>query len=314
MTEIFKPVVLESDGILGRLPDGSIVNIGGTSHNTFTVGGKGILLEDGSTTGGGSALSLNQAYINSVPENGEVRIKLTSGKDFTITDLLSNAFFKVDAETGKVSITGDLEVLGTSSVINTVIQDSDHWLISPKSGTTTALKIQPDPGVIPIVDIISVRKIFGAAPVLRLDKDGNLILTQNLNVGGLINNIDIVQLKSNLDLHLAGQTGYRHMADDVDILPIPSLTGATNVQEALEQISTKVSSSGSGMMGYEHIQAAPALQWAVVHNKATLRLTVTIYDDDLEMILPDNVVIVNGNTVNIYFSHPVSGRAILILF
>lgn len=315
MTDIFKPVILEDDGVFGRLPNNAIINIGGTVGPSFTVGGRGVLFDDGtSSTGSSSNLSLNQVYINSSPEDGEARIKLAAGKDFAITDLLNNLFFKVDAETGKVTISGDVEILGSSTIIDTVIQDSDHWLISPKAGTTTALKIQPDAGVVPIVDLVSIRKVFGGLPVVRVDKDGNLILSQNLQVSGLINGVDVAYLSNQINDHISGNPGVRHVADDIDILPIANLPGATNVQQALVQLSNGVAGGGSSTMGFEHLQNDPALTWHIVHNKSTLRLTVSVYDDNLEMIIPNNVAILNGNTVSINFSSPVSGRAILILF
>lgn len=54
MTTPKKPLILETDGVIGQLPDCGIINAGGTSCSTFTVGGRGLLFDDGSSTIGGA--------------------------------------------------------------------------------------------------------------------------------------------------------------------------------------------------------------------------------------------------------------------
>lgn len=316
-----KPIILAVDGVFTQLATGAIINAGGTSHPVWTVGGRGLLFDDGTSTSPGSttvALSLQSIYDISPSIAGSTRIKLSTGKDFVIADDTdNNLFFKIDAETGKVTITGDFEVLGSSSTINTVIQDSDHWLISPKLGSTTALKIEPDFGVIPIVDLVSVRRTFGTPPVFRIDSSGNLIATTNLTVGGLINGVDVVQTKNNLDSHLAGDPGFRHLAGDIDVMPIATLPGVQNVQEALEAINTKVDNGGSStsnVQGYEHIQITESSTWIIVHNKNSMRVQCTIYNDDWEQVLPDRVKIIDANTAYVYFAEGMTGRAMILAF
>jgi hypothetical protein len=317
-----KPIVIEIDGVYGQLPDGGILNAGGTSFSSWTVDGRGLLFDDGTSTAPGSgtanSITLQSVYNNSPTAAGATSIKLSTGKDFVISDDTDDGiYFKIDAETGKVTITGDLEVLGSSSVIDSIIQDSDHWLISPKLGTTSALKIEPDFGVIPVVDLVTIRRTFASLPVFRIDSSGNLIASQNLTIGGLINGVNIVSLKSEVDHHAAGDTGYRHYADDVDILPIPGLTGASNVQEALEQINNNVNSGGGGggsVIGYEHVQSAPSTLWTITHNKNTFKLQTTIYNTNWEQLVPNNIQIIDNNTVLVSFNAPIAGRAMLLLF
>jgi hypothetical protein len=317
-----KPVLLESDGIFGQLPNGGIINAGGTSHPTFTVDGRGLLFDDGSSTGSGGGGSYNNvtlqlAYNNSPNVGGVAGIQLAPGKDFVIQDsVASSHYFRINALTGKVTITGDLEVLGGSAIIDTVIQDSDHWLISPRLGNTTALKIEPDVGVVPIVDLVNIRRTYGSAPVFRIDQNGNLIATQNLTVMGLINGVNIAQLKADVDHHAAGDPGYRHMATDVDIIPIPTLPTAHNVQEALQALDVKITTGvgSGGVFGYEHVQVIPDNIWNVQHNGNTRRVQVTIYDTNWEQLIPDIVRIVDANTIHVTFRATVDGRAILVLF
>jgi hypothetical protein len=316
-----KPIILEVDGIFGQLPNGALINAGGTSFPTFTVGGKGLLFDDGtSTSTGSSTLTLQSAYDSSPTVAGAAGISLESGKDFIITDSQGDGnYFRISGATGKVTISGDVEILGTSTVINTVIQDSDHWLISPKNGTTTALKIEPDLGVVPIVDLVSIRRTFGSAPVFRIDAAGNLIATQNLTVGGLINGVDIVALRTEVTEHDAG-TGYRHEATGIDILPISTLPGATNVQQALEQINNKADSGGggsgsfAGVYGYSHIQTTASSSWTIIHNRGTFRAQVTIYDINWEQIIPEQVKVIDNNTVLVSFAAALVGRAMVLLF
>jgi hypothetical protein len=315
-----RPIVLELDGVFGRMLNGSIINAGGTSHDTWTVDGRGLLFDDGTSTapGGSSGLSLQRIYDLTTAVGGEAVIKMTLGKDFVIKDDTDDSvFFKVDAETGKVTITGDLEILGSSTIIESVIQDSDHWMISPKSGAQTALRIEPDIGVTPLVDLVTIRRTFGSQPVFRIDSNGNLISTQNFTLGGLLNGVDIVQLKDNFDAHLAGEAPLRHIAADVDILPIVSLPGASNVQEALEMINSKADTVTGGIRdvsGYEHIQLTPGISWIISHPLSSMRAQVTIYDTAWEQILPENVKILDASTILITFTTAAAGRAMILAF
>jgi hypothetical protein len=313
-----KLIILENDGIFGHMLDGSIINAGGTSHDTWTVNGRGLLFDDGASTApsGSSRLSLQRIYDLTNAVNGEAVIKLTLGKDFVLKDDTDdNLFFKVDAETGKVTITGDLEVLGSSTIIESVVQDSDHWVISPKNGAQTALKIEPDLGVTPIVDLITVRRTFGTTPVFRVDKNGNLIATQNFTLGGLLNGVDVAALKNDFDAHIAGSAPLRHKAADIDILPITSLPGASNVQEALEALNTKVDAESSGLAkGYEHVQLTPQMSWMINHPLSSTRAQVTVYDASWEQIIPESVKIIDSSTILITFVAATVGRAMILAF
>jgi hypothetical protein len=166
---------------------------------------------------------------------------------------------------------------------------------------------------------VTIRKSFGGAPVFRVDANGNLILTQNLTVGGLINGVDIADLRSDVDNHAAGAAGFRHMADEVDIDPIASIPLATNVQQALVDINSKVDAivgggGGGTVYGYEHIQNSPATIWTAVHNGGSFRTQVTIYDTNWEQVLPEDVKVIDNNTVRVTFASAMAGRAMILLF
>jgi len=306
-TTVHSPIFLDKDGVFSELADGAIVNIGGTSYPYFTVGGKALLFADGSSTApGGGTLTLQNVYNNSVAA-GQASITLSAGHDLFLyaANDPQNAVFHINADTGKLTLRGDLEVLGNSTVVNSTIQDSDHWLISPASGTTTALRIEPDLGVTPIVDLVSVHKLFGGAPVFSIDKDGNIHST------GLFNGVNIEAFFTEYLAHIAG-TADRHTASQIDIAPIASLAGATNVQEALEDIGNQLVNLSGG--GYEFVQTTPSTVWVIQHNKSSKRIVSSIYNMDYEQVFPNTVTLTDENTMTVTFASPMTGIAILTIY
>lgn len=97
---IFKLVFLnQSTGELNKVPDQAIVPIGGVTGPTFTVGGKSVLLDDG--TSSGVDLSLQTVYANSTT----AEITLSSTKPLVLSDG-SSVLFSVDSSTGTVLVNG----------------------------------------------------------------------------------------------------------------------------------------------------------------------------------------------------------------
>lgn len=112
------------------LPDGSILNIGGTSLSTFTVGGKGLLFDDGtSTSGSGSinlSLTLQNIYDSTATESGAAVLKLATDKNLTVTNSDGSVpYFSINANTGEVSIPEELKV-GTTSFSEFYNDFSNH--------------------------------------------------------------------------------------------------------------------------------------------------------------------------------------------
>lgn len=111
MTRVFKPVYLDEVlGELGRLPDGSLINIGGTSSPTFTVGGRALLFADGSSTApdSGVGTTLQVAYSNSL---NPAQINTTAGKNI-IFNATNGTKFTFNANSGAVTIEGALNLSG----------------------------------------------------------------------------------------------------------------------------------------------------------------------------------------------------------
>lgn len=235
----FKLVYLNTiSGELGRLPEFAIVDIGGTTGPTFTVGGKPLMFADGSTTDGSPSsltLSLQGAYNNS---GTPATINFISGRDL-IFNALNSKVFQFNAATGKVTITGDLEVLGSSSVIEGTISSVDQISINAPTGTTSSLLIEPMPGVIMASDLVKIQNQNGGLPVFVIDELGNTFI-RALNVGG----VDFSTFYSAFTSHISS-VGIKHTAAQISVSPLTNLPG-TDVQTVLEAIDTFITGVGAG--------------------------------------------------------------------
>lgn len=317
MTTIYKLLYLnEATGEHGRLPDFAIVNAGGTVGPTFTVGGKPLLFADGTATDGSNtsviAVSLQQVY----DASSVATINLASGKDFTI-NALNQRIFQVDADTGRVTITGDLTVLGSSTVVEGTLANVDQVNINPPDAGTVGLIIEPMVGVTMGTDLVRVRATNGGQPVFTIDANGVTYLKQ-LVVGETINGIDLLQFYSDFQAHVNTPAPNKHAASEisVDDSSLSNIFG-DDVQEVIESIDQKIStvvSGGTAIQTHEHVQASPNIVWFITHAKNSMRPTVTIYDGDNVQTFADEVKILDANTVRITFGSPMSGRAIILLF
>lgn len=255
---VFRPLYLiEELGENGLLPDGAIINAGGTTGPTFTVGGRPLMFADGSSTGpGGGGVTLQVAYDASSDGN----IDLSAGKNFSITALNSRVF-RIDAATGKVTIEGDLEVLGDSVIIDRVIENVDQLNIRMPNATTVGFDIRPAVGVVPTANLLEVRNSNGGSPVLWVDAAGDLH-AQNLVLGGTINGINLPAFYASFLAHtdLLSPTPVRHTAEQISVEgPFTNIGAPTTVQEAIEVIDSLLGSGGGGNAdsGLFFLNAAP---------------------------------------------------------
>ncbi len=308
-----KLVFLSPSGELYRLSDGDIVNIGGTAGPTFYVDGKALLFADGTPTdgSGGSVISVSfqQVYDNSNPAH----IDLTAGKNLVFSSL-NNKQFIFDAATGKVTITGDLEVMGQSTVIEGTISNVDQLNIAPPNNTTSAITVEPRPGVVLGTDLVKFKVANGGPNVFLIDSVGDTFL-KNLTVDGLINGVDFDLFVSNVNAHLTPGTPIKHKASEISVEgPFTAVSGA-NVEEALQSIDATLNSMGGGIIRtYAHVQSTAALIWTILHNQSSLNPTVTVYDSTGEQVWPDAVNVVDMNTINVKFVSPQDGKALILLF
>lgn len=228
---ILKPLyVIQALGELGQMPDGAVTNIGGTSSPTFSVGGRGLLFDDGSSTlpGTGGGYTLQVAYTNST---APATINLTTGKDFVLNALNGKKFI-FDAATGTLTIEGDLTVLGSSTVIEGTVSNLDQVNISPPSSTTVGLTIVPLSGVTPAVNLMGVKAVAGGPDVFTIGPTG-LVTIPDASIQTL-NGVAV----SDLLAHINSATDpAKHTASQISVAPIAGLTGDT-VQEVLENLGT----------------------------------------------------------------------------
>lgn len=318
---IYRPVYIKDDGQLHSLPNGGLINAGGTTSPTFTVGGHPIPTFD--------SLTLQGAYVNSTDVDGNASIQLVAGKDLVFYDDNDRGIFlKIDSTTGAVTITGDLTVLGNTS-INSSVMTADHWNISPNTGTQSALIIEPDIGVSFVTDPVKIKVTNGGPDSITVRPDGSVYISEldvggNLNVAGLINNIDLASLVNTLQQHTTFSTSIKHAASEISVLPgsLPTQPNVTNVQQALTALSTEIanieSNSGGGgvgnVVGFEHIQDTVSVVWVINHFRNSTRVLNWIYDTDGEEIMPDSFRIIDANTVEVRFTIAQAGRAILATF
>lgn len=71
---------------------------------------------------------------------------------------------------------------------------------------------------------------------------------------------------------------------------------------------------GISAVGYEFTQLVASNTWTIAHAKNTKRITISIWDNDDELVLPDSIKMVDADTVLVNFNTPITGKAILILF
>jgi hypothetical protein len=272
MPIIVKPIFVNSDGRLQSAPEDSQIHIGSIVSPPglgFTLNGKGLLFDDGSSSAGtGTSITLQSAYDLSLDSNNNASIKLSTGKDFVIYDNdESNLYFKIDSETGRVTITGDLEVFGTSTIITSTVQDADHWLISPALPSQSALIIRPD-FTTGTVDLVSIRPGYSSPEVFKITSDGTTLITDlatghiyvngNIDINGTVDGVDVSSLQTQvtslaatLTTHLLASTSTKHGAKEVSVMPTPSFApAATDVQSVIDALDLKlatISQSGAGL-------------------------------------------------------------------
>lgn len=309
---IIRPLYLDQGkGFPKSIPSGAILDVGGVAGPTFTVGGRELMFADGTSTGPNSFLriSLQQVYDNSGSRTGPIlpaSIALAPGKHFVIKDdNTSNVYLKVDADTGKVTISGELLVLGQSSVINTTVIDADHYQITPNAGTTVALRINPDSGVTMSADLVNISALHNGPSVFSISSDGttnisSLSVSGNIALTGLLNGVDVVAVRNALNQHTSVSIN-KHQAKEINLFPgtfthVPYPIGTTihQVQTILEFLDESINNIGTQVNGL-HIDV-DNLQDLVDSNNATLVTKTNSLQSQIDHIQVDQSVEPKGFT------------------
>ena len=183
-----------------------------------------------------SSISLQDVY-DQTPQDlsGDAKIKLATGKDFKIEDDdESTVYFKVDSETGAVTITGNLYVSGQTTTVESTVTSGDHWALSPATASTVALSIAPDEGVVLTADLVNIKSEFGGSAVFRVTHEGTVIANgRTISTDG-----------ANLDAHLNSANMSQHDAAQIDYVNTTSGLTATDVQAAIDELQDALGGSG----------------------------------------------------------------------
>jgi len=63
---------------------------------------------------------------------------------------------------------------------------------------------------------------------------------------------------------------------------------------------------------YTHVQDSPAEEWTIRHDLNTTSVNIQVYGANNRMILPDELEIINANTVTATFGDAFAGKAVVI--
>jgi hypothetical protein len=71
---------------------------------------------------------------------------------------------------------------------------------------------------------------------------------------------------------------------------------------------------GDGAAGYLHIQGLATDVWTITHGQGSDLLLVQVFTATNDVVIPDEISIIDINTVEITFGTPTTGRAHIIFF
>lgn len=72
--------------------------------------------------------------------------------------------------------------------------------------------------------------------------------------------------------------------------------------------------TGASVLAYEHSEVVAATVWTISHNQGSERHVISIYDNAKKAIIPDEIEIIDANTIQVTFSTAQAGRAFVVFF
>lgn len=346
----YRPIFRDPfSGVLTELPSNVILDIAGVENNTFTVAGKAVMLADGTTSNGDPStwLNLQAAYNNTDNGDGKALIQLESGRDFILQGTQTNQFVHFESDTGNLIVSGNLVVSGESTIVDSVVTDYDHILLSPDDPTTSALRISYDAGVTPSVPYMEILDSEYEVSIFSVDSGGatnvqTLRVSEDIHIepGGLIDGVSLSELYTNFSEHLTG-SGPKHGTTEIN-LDSP-LTFAPpekdNVQLILEFFDSSINTTNEDVnqlktqvvdleqaiddiefdqalepKGYTHIQDVADVEWTINHNRNTTNFTFVVLDEAGNLFHPDSVSITDMNTFKVRLNAPERGQVNMIFY
>ena len=97
--------------------------------------------------------------------------------------------------------------------------------------------------------------------------------------------------------------------DGIQLLPgqIIMNIGGTIQAVALEDVSGNTDN-------FVQLIETPAAQWTLTHGGGSENVFVGLYDTLGRLMVPDEVTIVDGDTITVDFSTPIDGKAVVLYF
>jgi hypothetical protein len=83
-----------------------------------------------------------------------------------------------------------------------------------------------------------------------------------------------------------------------------------NVDGTLQAVSLKEFSGG--VRSYCENIPEPSNSWTLVHSGKSQKIVVQVYDTENKCVLPDEIIIIDEDTVKVEFGSPLSGYAVVM--
>ena len=212
---VYVPLFVDTTGQYGRIPSSALLDISGIYSSNFTVGGKPIMFADGTASDGSSQLDFQAVYFHSRSVNGAARISLHPGKDFAICDAEGNSYIEVDAETGKITIHGEMAVVSAIAKFEGAYQEFNHLNVLSTDGSRTALLIEPKPGVEFLTNPVQIKSSAGGPIDFSINPQGQTyirdLIVDSIDAN-LIDGVDFGAISSHLS---PSADPFKHFASEI---------------------------------------------------------------------------------------------------
>jgi hypothetical protein len=312
---VAKPLIIELDGVISELYDGTIINAGGVVGPTFRVGGKPLMFFDGTSTGDDdTGLTFDKVYLYSaVDQTGNAPVTLNGTK---------GVWFNGSAGSLRISGTGNVSLLGTTSIAGTLTVTADTFTSKALTITPTAL------GGLNLVAAAGfhgslLNAKVGTTNLLSVTTDGTAVqatiigdvaIEGDLSINGLIDgfvapNIKLIDDHEALQEHIAtsDSTAVKHAAAEISVDNVPSVD---NMQVFVDKVVETLTSRF--VQGYSISIDAASFEWIINHNLETQDISVSVFDSTGEQVFPQAVKIIDDNNVSITFQSIQAGRAVVL--
>lgn len=102
--------------------------------------------------------------------------------------------------------------------------------------------------------------------------------------------------------------------------PVSPRVGSVVFKDKVLYICTLISADGlpywvpltRQISAYTHVQSSASATWTVNHNLNTSTVNIMVYDTTNRVVIPNNVEIVNDNTVAVYLASAAQGRVVVL--